>query len=70
MTFYRWMIRNYLRTDDRIGDLARDAKADPTFPKKCKTKRKIYKYLESVDACSACIETFEIAWGLYSNENC
>ncbi len=71
MTFYTYMMRNYLTEASAKGDLARDIKRDGMdFPKNrsCKFNRwhgLIHDYLEKRRACSACYEAFEECWEEY-----
>lgn len=71
MTFYTFMIRNYLNSDSASGDLARDMKADKeSFPRNGKGKYEgwhtlLLDYLHSRSACRECICAFEESWKEY-----
>jgi uncharacterized protein YozE (UPF0346 family) len=69
MGFKQWL-KQYKDADCPIGYLARDAMDDKTFPhdlgKNMKTRHdRIRYYLESVNACDDCLDTFEEAWMEY-----
>jgi uncharacterized protein YozE (UPF0346 family) len=55
-TFFAWL-RQQHRRDDRVGDLARDAKADPAFPKSVSRHNDLLAYLHSKSACGDALET-------------
>lgn len=59
--FYRWLKKQKGR-QDRVGDLARDALIDKTFPKHTNTLRRLEAYLESKTNYSPVFETLQIAW--------
>lgn len=42
--FFKWLLRQ-LNRNDQIGDLAKDVKRDPNFPKTAKTREIIYSYI-------------------------
>jgi len=42
--FFKWLLRQ-LKRDDPIGDLAKDVKRDPDFPKTAKTREIIRSYI-------------------------
>lgn len=71
MTFYNFMIRNYLTDDSPKGDLARDMKRDKVaFPKNDSKKYRvwhdlIYIYLMRCEACDDALAIFEICWKEY-----
>ena len=71
MTFYDYMMQNYLNTNSPSGDLANDMQTDfDNFPRNklnsLKTwHTKIRKYLENHSACDACLRVFEECWKEY-----
>lgn len=65
MTFYKWLISNYLENDDPFGDLAKDVKSDDGFPKEAKDWKTIEEYLESKRASFAAIDTAKEAYKKY-----
>ena len=66
MTYYRWMMTNYLNDDSPEGDLAHDMKHDIGFPKKA-GRSGILTYLIRRNACAECIRTFDESWRDYTN---
>lgn len=71
MTFYTYMIRNFLKEDSPEGDLAKDMKRDKdTFPRNGTGKftgnhNMIRRYLEMNHACADCLDVFESCWKEY-----
>jgi len=61
VTYYHWLIKEYLDWGGPITDLARDAYDDPTFPKKAKKFEVLWEYLGHTDAA----ETFLDSWKIY-----
>lgn len=72
MTFYGYMKKNYYNREGRKADLANDMVSDEGgFPTRVGIKDRdghgvILGYLESCDACDACIEVFEECWEEYA----
>ncbi len=64
MTFYRWLLKNCIKDDDHIGDLARDVKRDPGAP----TKGGFKEWKDHLGGTAA-LEALEDAWIEYLNEN-
>ena len=62
--FKTWLIDNYLKVDNYLGDLAKDIKYDKDFLK-TNDENKIYDYLESCGACKECLNTFKEAYKIY-----
>lgn len=60
-SFYGWL-KKQKRRPDRVGDLARDALIDETFPKRTNTLKRLKTYLESQTSYEPGFETLEIAW--------
>jgi uncharacterized protein YozE (UPF0346 family) len=67
MTFYKFVISKYLKSNSPEGDLARDMEADKDFPRKATTKRTILNYLESCHACDDAITVFLDLWKEYTD---
>ena len=71
MTFYRYMKRNYYNKTGRKADLANDMAGDVAeFPTHIGIKDRdghdvIRGYLESCQACDACLDVFEECWEEY-----
>ena len=65
MTFYKWLISNYLENDDPFGDFVKDVKSDDSFPKEAKDWKTIEEYLESKRASFAAIDTAKEAYEKY-----
>lgn len=53
-TFWQWL---KLQTDrhDLVGDVARDAVQDDTFPRRAKTYDRVKTYLTSLHACEGAL---------------
>lgn len=64
-SFYQWLI-SQIERPDRVGDFARDSKADSSFPVKAELYQEIEIYLSKLGACSAAIESFKQSWLEYS----
>lgn len=60
-TFYQWLIAQVERPD-RVGDLARDTKADQKFPQEALCYQDVEEYLSKLHASSACIESLKQGW--------
>ncbi len=60
-SFYQWLVSQIGRPD-RVGDFARDAKADSNFPTEAKLYQEIKMYLSNLGACSGAIESFKQGW--------
>lgn len=69
VSFYSYMIKQYLKEWGPKGDLARDMKYDcKHFPKNHKKGYEIVRgYLEANGACDACMDVFEKSWEEYIN---
>lgn len=71
MTFYNFMIRNYLNGNSAKSDLANDMRSDKSsFPKNNSGKypgwhKLIYEYLTTRGACHDAILIFEECWKEY-----
>ena len=65
VSFYRFMISNFLEDDSPAGDLARDMKADSDFPRFSTGYERIRDHLERSAACSECFDTFDECWNRY-----
>lgn len=67
-TFYKFMITKKITDESPVGDLARDMKADLTWPRTCKyiyDKNFLLNYLRRRGACSQALDAFEEAWDEY-----
>ena len=67
-TFYKFMITKKITDESPVGDLARDMKADLTWPRTCKyiyDKNFLLNYLRRSGACSQALDAFEEAWDEY-----
>lgn len=60
-TFYQWLLPQIDRPD-RVGDIARDAVVDNSYPRESNQFQEIESYLHSQGACSAAIESFKEGW--------
>ena len=65
MTFWEWMTTVVDEGYGRIDDLASDMKQDATWPIKSNDPDKLHDYLESMQACEDCIDTYEEAYNMY-----
>lgn len=63
MTFTDWLLTQKHR-DDPVGDLARDAAQDPTWPKE-ETLDSHIDHMESRGACAGAIEALAQTWDKY-----
>jgi uncharacterized protein YozE (UPF0346 family) len=59
--FTGWLYAQRHR-DDRVGDLARDARMDRDWPSWCRTLTGYRRYMERVGACDAAVASLDIAW--------
>lgn len=72
MTFYGYMKRHYYNKTGRKADLANDMAGDEVeFPRRVGIKDRdghgvIRRYLESCQACDACLDVFEECWKEYA----
>lgn len=64
-SFYQWLI-SQLNRPDVVGDIARVAKADQTFPNDSNFYQDFENYLNNVGVCSAAIGSLREAWLEYS----
>ncbi len=67
MTFFDWMMENYLGEDTAEGDLAEDMHHENDFPKTDEYS-KITFYLRQKHACRECLEVFRSCWKEYKGE--
>lgn len=67
MNFKKWL-KQFIKEESPIGDLARDNEKDPAFPDSYSYK-KIRTHLLNQNASDLCMESFEIAWQRYKNRN-
>ena len=73
MTFYGYMKRHYYGREGRKADLANDMAGDEAaFPTRVGIKDGdghgiIRDYLESCQACDACLDVFEECWKEYES---
>ena len=71
MTFYRYMEQNYYEKEGSKADLENDMVSDEEgFPARLGIKDRdghgvIRRYLESCQACDACLDVFEECWKEY-----
>ena len=61
MSFTQWLQRQRHRNDP-IGDIARDAGQDETWPKRQRTFGAFYAYLEECGACDGALRALRAAW--------
>ena len=54
--------------DDAVGDLARDAAADPHWPKAAKSLPRLLDYLAGRGACPGAVEACRRAWAEFRAE--
>lgn len=55
MKYYDWLLK-FINVDLPIGDLAKDIRDDPTFPKKISSLHDLTEYLNKRHASNAAIE--------------
>ncbi len=60
-TFYHWLL-SHLDRPDHVGDLARDAAADKSFPQGSDQYEEIKSYMDSQGACEGAIESLKDSW--------
>lgn len=65
VTFYDFMMERYLGKNNRFGDLAGDMKQDREFPRDATDRETVRHYLSRCLACTACMDTFSVAWRNY-----
>ncbi len=65
VSFYKFMTANFLADNSPPGDLARDMKRDPDFPRFSINYERIRNHLERCAACSDCFDTFDECWNRY-----
>ena len=63
--FAAWLTTNHLDQNTPLGDLARNAKLDPTWPVKANSEHQILDYLHSVRAPDNTVLSFKTAWRTY-----
>ena len=63
-TFYSWLMQ-FKDDNTAIGDLSRDARRDPGFPRRSISYRNLKDHLESRQACADAINTFSDAFVRY-----
>jgi hypothetical protein len=62
VTFVEWLARQ-TRRRDAVGDLARDARRDPTWPPPGKVSRaRLRAHLEQQDAIPEALDALDAAW--------
>lgn len=66
MTFTGWLSKQRHR-DDPVGDLARDVRRDPTWPRRAQTLRTFERYLDNRDACLGAMKALKRAWSEYQH---
>ena len=67
MSYYDWMIKNFLNGNDRFADLAKDMNSDCRFPKS-NDYDEIYDHLVyDCGACTACVDVFKESWEIFKN---
>lgn len=68
MTFTEWLhLGKQQQRYDPIGDIARDATQDPTWPRSATTLSEYKLYLRSVGACAAAMNALKRAWVAYKS---
>lgn len=65
MKFAAWLTANHINQNTPMGDLARNAKRDPTWPVNANSEHQILDYLSSVRASDSTILAFKTAWKAY-----
>ncbi|MCL2139363.1 MAG: sterile alpha motif-like domain-containing protein [Treponema sp.] len=63
--FYQWLKKQKERPD-QVGDLARDALLDDTFPKEANTQKRLMSYFEKRKASDLAIASLQLAWDEFS----
>jgi len=66
-TFYQWLL-SQIERPDRVGNSARDAASDQTYPQKSNNYEEIQYYLNDLGASSGAIESFNIGWLEYIDQ--
>jgi len=66
-TFYSWLRLQRQRTD-RIGDLARYAAKNPSFPRQARERRHVRAFLECEGAKPEQLAVLETAWAAYKGK--
>lgn len=64
VTFGQWLTRHRKRRSP-LGDLARDAASDRTWPATATDRQTYLSYLIHHNACDGCIDAFKRAWITY-----
>jgi hypothetical protein len=68
VTFVEWLARQTWRRD-AIGDLARDARRDDSWPPPGKINRaRLRAHLESQDAIASALDALDAAWSEWDQE--
>lgn len=65
MSFLQWL-RDCARDQTAVGDFARDALQDPTFPTRATSWVEVETYLWEHSACAGAINAGKSAWDLFS----
>jgi len=65
--FYNWLKRQKTRNDP-IGDLARDAIIEGSFPQKIESVRELHVYLSDKRACTEAHSALDEAWNEYKGK--
>lgn len=60
ISYRKWIIK-FAEEESHIGDLARDIRADPSFPK-IPDRGIIKKYLANIGACENALIAFDKSW--------
>lgn len=67
-SFWGFCIKQYKYNDSPLGDLAKDMKIAPGFPRESNDKAEILDYLHSRYACKEAVKAFEKAWKYYEKK--
>lgn len=67
MTFKKWIL-SFANDNNRVGDFAKDIKADNNFPN-TDNKDLILEYFEDQNASDFVFDAFEEAWQEYLKQN-
>jgi hypothetical protein len=63
--FKTWLNKQH-RRDDAVGDLARDARVDRTWPRGRQSLKSLEQYLWGRGACPNAVRTLHSAWAEHS----
>lgn len=67
ISFTRWLATKS-KDQDRVGDLARDAVIDESWPTRGKSISTFYDHLENMNASQNALDTLKIAWYRFEKE--